>query len=228
MPKTGISLFSTLAQNFRKVTRKAAAYTVLLTDEKVETNGTVTMTLPVLSTMIGTTTGEKLYFFTNVHATLVGTIAAGAGNTIGGRASIALQPGESLIIGGMGADTDWEILWPSPMPAGLRNNVILVASTSGTTPINVIDATGCPVVGVIVSVKSCALDATAANILVKNTNGTICTIAKGTTAGGVVSATTLTTPHMAVGNLLTVESSATNGDSRVEIVLSTQGLTVSG
>ena len=164
MPKSGMSLFSQLAQNFRTVTRKAAAYTVTLADEKIEINGAYTMTLPVLSTFIGTTTGEKLYFFKNVHATAVGTIAAGSGNTVGGRASITIQPGEVAIVGAFGSGTDWEILWPSPTPAGLRNNVVLVAETSGTTPVNVIDATGCPVVGVVTSIKSCALDANAANI----------------------------------------------------------------
>lgn len=228
MPKTGISLFTALAQHFRKVVRKAAAYTVLFTDEKVEINGAYTMTLPVLSTGIGTTMGERMLFFKNVHATAVGIVAAGSGNTIGGRASISLQPNEVVIIGAMCCDTDWEILYPAPMAAGVRNIINLVAETSGTTPINVIDATGCPVVGTIVSIVSNALDATAGNILIKNTNGTVSTIAKGTAAGVPVSATTLTTPQMAVGDLLTVESSATNGNSRVHIFLSTQQMTVNG
>lgn len=225
MPKTGISLFANLAQNFRKVTRKAAAYTVLLSDEKVETNGTVTMTLPVLSTAIGTTTGEKMYFFTNVHATLVGTVAAGTGNTVGGRASIALQPGESLIIGGYGADTDWEILWPSPLAPGLRNVVVLNATTNGTTPVNVIDANGATLTGVIVDVIITSLDVTAGNILVKIGANTVVTIAKGTAAGVLVGSGTLSTPAMKPGDVLTVESS-TAGNARVNIYVSTQTLTM--
>ncbi len=228
MPKTGISLFSSLAAHFRAVVRKAAAYTVLATDEKIEINGTYTMTLPVLSTMQGTTMSKKLYWFKNVHATSLATIAAGTGNTLGGRTSIGLKPGESLIISAYNTATNWDILWPSPMAPGIRNFVTLIAETNDTTAVNVIDATGCPVVGQIVSVVSYALNATAANILVKNTNGTVCTIAKGTSAGGAVSATDLTTPQMAVGDLLTAESSATNGTSRVEIIISCQTLTVDG
>jgi len=225
MSKSGISMFADLTQNFRAITTKAENYTVLATDEKVNINGAYTMTLFVLSTLLGTTSSKKVLGFENVHATAVGTVAAGTGNTIGGRASIDLQPGESLIIASDEGKTDWEILWPSPIPAGLRNVITLVKETSGTTAQNVIDATGCPVVGTIVSVVSYALDATAGNILIKNTNGTVSTIAKGTDAGAAVSSTTLVTPQMAIGDLLTVESSATDGNSRVVILLSTQTLT---
>ncbi len=224
MSKSGISLFSTLTQNFRVMATKVAAYTVTLLDEMININGAYTMTLPVISTMQGTNTSNKVLGFKNVHATAVGTVTAGTGNTIGGRASISLQPGESLVISTNEAATDWEIVFPSPMAAGLRNNIVLVADTSDTTAVNVIDATGCPVVGKIVSVTSHSQNATEANILVKNTNGTVCTIAKGTAAGASVSATTLVTPQMAVGDLLTVESSVTNGTSRVVIVLSTQSM----
>ena len=228
MSKTGISLFTNLATNFRAVVRKAAAYTVLLADEKVEINGAYTMTLFVISTMVGTNTSKKLLMFKNVHATAVGTVAAGTGNTIGGRASIGLKPGESLIISASETDTDWEILWPSPLPAGLRNIITLVATTSGTTAQHLIDADGCPVVGEVVDIIATAQDTFAGNIAIKNTNGTIATIAKSTTAGLPVGATTLTTPQMAVDDLLTVESDSTNGNARVRVYLSVQTLTVDG
>jgi hypothetical protein len=231
MSKTGISLFSALTAHFRSTARKTATYTVLATDERIQANGTFTSTLPVISTFVGSTASKKLYSFENVSNytnNYQATIAAGTGNTIGGRANIVLKPGEKMVISTTETDTDWEILYPSPLAPGIRNFVTLVAETSDTTAINVIDASGCPVVGTIVSVVSYALNATAANILVKNTNGTVCTIAKGTSAGAAVSATDLTTPTMAVGDLLTVESSATNGTSRVEIVLSTQQMIASG
>ena len=228
MSKTGIDLFTTLAANVRNMVQKAATYTALITDEYIKGNATFTCTLPVISTFVGTTASRKLFFFENVSTAANGyvfTIAAGSGNTIVGRASIALQVGEKLIIACSETDTDWEVIYPSPMAPGIRNNFVLIATTSDTTAINVIDASGCPVAGIITSVVSYAQNATAANILVKNTNGTVCTIAKGTSAGGAVSATDLTTPTMAIGDLLTVESSATNGTSRVEIVISTQTLT---
>ena len=231
MSKTGIDLFTSLARNVRTAVRKAAAYTVLATDELVQVNGTYTMTLPVISTLIGTTASKKVLFFENVSSAAngyVATIAAGSGNTVGGRASITLYPGEKLAISTTETDTDWEILYPSPMPPAVRNFVTFVRETSGTDAQNVVDASGCPVAGQIVSVISYALNGTAANILVKNANTTVCTIAKGTSAGAGVSATDLTQPTMAVGDLLTVESSATDGTSRVHIVISTQQMTANG
>jgi hypothetical protein len=228
MSKTGIDLFTTLAANVRNMVQKAATYTVLVTDEYVKGNATFTATLPVISLFVGTTSSRKLLFFENVSTAANGyifTIAAGSGNKVGGRSSIALQPGEKLVIACSETDTDWEIIWPSPMAPGIRNLFTLVATTSDTTAVNVIDASGCPVAGQIVSIVSYAQNATAANILVKNTNGTVSTIAKGTSAGAAVSATDLSAPTMAVGDLLTIESSVTNGTSRVEIVISTQTLT---
>ncbi|HEY6019181.1 MAG TPA: hypothetical protein VIY48_04555 [Candidatus Paceibacterota bacterium] len=231
MGKTGIDLFTSLAANVRSITTQTTTYTVLSTDEYVKGNGTFTATLPVISTLIGTTFSKKLYFLENISSAAnayILTVSAGSGNTIGGRSTITLQPGEKMAISATETDTDWEILFPSPMPPAVRNNFVVVATTSDTTAVNAIDASGCPVVGQIVSVVSYAQNATAANILVKNANGTVCTIAKGTAAGGAVSATDLSAPTMAVGDLLTVESSATNGTSRVEIVISTQTLTANG
>jgi hypothetical protein len=231
MSKTGIDLFTTLAANCRTFQYETSTYTVLTTDDYIKGNGTFTATLPPLSSYVGTTNSKPMVFFENVSTAANGyvlTVAPGTGNTIGGRTSISLNPGEKICIAASETDTDWTIAYPSPLAAGIRNNIVLVATTNDTTAINVIDAAGCPVAGQIVSVVSYAQNATAANILVKNANGTVCTIAKGTSAGGAVSATDLTTPTMAVGDLLTVESSVTNGTSRVEIVISTQTLTVNG
>jgi hypothetical protein len=231
MSKTGIDLFTSLVANVRAMITKAVAYTVLVADEYIKVNATVTMTLPVLSTLIGTTASRKLYFFENISTAANGylaTIAAGSGNTIGGRASIALRVGEKLIVAASETDTDWEILWPAPMAPAIRNVVTIVATTSGTTVINAIDASGCPIVGEIVDIQTEAQDTFAGNIAVKNTNGTIATIAKSATAGLSVSATALTTPSMAKGDLLTIESDSTNGNARVRIYLSVQTLTVDG
>lgn len=228
MSKTGIDLFTKLGGNARTFTTYTANATVAAADEYVKGNATCTLTLPVISTFIGTTQSKKLYFFENVSTAANGyvlTIAAGSANTVGNRSTITLNPGEKLVISTSETDTDWNIVWPNPVPVGIRNYVTLMATTSDTTAVNVVDASGCPVVGQIVSVVSYAQNATAANILVKNANGTVCTIAKGTSAGGAVSATDLSSPTMAVGDLLTVESSATNGTSRVEIVISCQEMT---
>jgi hypothetical protein len=231
MSKTGIDLFSRLVANVRAYVTKTAGYTVALTDEYVKVNATVTMTLPVLSTLVGTTSSRKLYFFENVSSAAngyVATIAAGSGNTIASRASVALRVGEKLIIAAGETDTDWEILWPSPLAPAIRNIVCLVATTDGTTAKHFVDASGCPVVGEIVDIVATAQDTFAGNILIKNTNGTIATIAKSTTAGVPIGAAALTTPSMASGDLLTVESDSTNGNCRVRVYLSTQTLTANG
>lgn len=227
--KTGIGLFSQLTQNFKAVVTKAAAYSVLIADELVNINGTYTMTLyDIAVTLAGSNYSEKLIGFKNVHATAVGTVAAATGNTIGGRASIALQPGESILIKGKIGSTDWEIVSPSPMPAGVRNIIPLVVVTNGTTPVNVVDASGCPVTGLIVNVQTCSQDASAGNVTVTNANGTVTTIAKGTYVGTLVGVTgTMTTPQMTAGDPLTVVCDGT-GNARVTIMLSTQQLTING
>ena len=216
-----------VTQNFahKAVVTKAANYTVLAADELVKINGAYTMTLPVLSTLKGTITQKKSYKFQNVHATAYGTVAAGTGNTIGGRASIVLRPGESIIIEGSSAATDWLITQPSTLAAGLRNVICLTALTSGTTVQNLVDAAGLPVIGEIVDIVTTAQDTFAGDIVVKNTTGTVSTIAKSTTAGLSVGAVALSSPALAAGDLLTVESSTTNGNARVRVFVSVQTLT---
>lgn len=80
------------------------------------------------------------------------------------------------------------------------------ASTNATTPVNVIAATvpfACTITGVYLTAK----DATASNITVEDTAGTVAIIAKGTTAGVMVGADALTNTAVAVGDVLTVVSS---------------------
>ena len=231
MSKTGISLFSAHTAHFRTEVRKAATYTVLATDERVQMNATFTATLPVISTFVGSTNSKKVYSFENVSTAannFIATVAAGTGNTIGGRASIELRVGEKLVIDCTETETDWAIIWPNPIPAGIRNLITLTATTSGTAVQNLVDASGSAVVGVIVGIQTDAQDTFAGDIVVKNTNGTVATIAKSTTAGLSVSAVALTTPTLALGDLLTVESSTTNGNARVFVTVSTQQLTAIG
>lgn len=227
MSKTGIDLFTQLTANVKNVAYKTTTYTVLLTDEYVQGNGTFTATLPVISTMIGTNTSKKVLFFKNMSTAANGytlTIAAGTGNTIDSRSTWTLKAGEVLVLSATATDTAWKVDYPNPVPAGLRNYVTAVVTTNDTTAVNVFGASGAPFAGDIVSIVSLAQNGTAANILTKNANGTVSTIAKGTTAGAAVSATDLSAPTVAKGDLVTVESSATDGTSRVEIIFSTQNL----
>lgn len=227
MSKTGIDLFTQMTANVRAVANPTTTYTVLATDELINGNGTFTATLPVISTFQGTNQSRKMYFFKNISTAANGytlTVAAGTGNTIDGRATWTLKPGEVLVLSASETDTAWTVVYPNPVPAGLRNYITVVATTNDTTAVNVFGAAGCPFAGEIVSIVSLAQNATAGNILTKNANGTVSTIAKGTSAGAAVSATDLSAPTMAKGDTLTIESSATDGTSRVLLTLSTQQL----
>jgi hypothetical protein len=95
-------------------------------------------------------------------------------------------------------------LW-SPGVTGSTRQV--VAKTNGTTPVNVF-ANPSGVAGTILSVSVTALDATAGNIVVKDTAGTVATVAKGTTVGVTTGATTIANPGFTAAGILTVESSS--------------------
>lgn len=79
--------------------------------------------------------------------------------------------------------------------------------TTNTTPVNVFGATvpfACTITGVYVISK----DTTAGNITVADTAGTVATIAKGTSAGVMVGATSLANTSVSAGNTLTIVSSS--------------------
>lgn len=90
------------------------------------------------------------------------------------------------------------------------------ADTNGTTPVNVFGAGGAPTALVVKSVVSVAQDTTAGNIILKQAANTVCTIAKGTTSGALVGATTISNATYAAADVCTVESSSA-GNSRVLI-----------
>lgn len=92
----------------------------------------------------------------------------------------------------------------------------VAADTNGTTPVNVFGAGGAPVALTVTSVVSIAQDTTAGNIVLKQAANTVATIAKGTTSGAMVGATTLANAAYAAADVCTVESSSA-GNSRVLI-----------
>lgn len=79
--------------------------------------------------------------------------------------------------------------------------------TNGTTPVNVF---GNPsgVGGVIQSISVQALDTTAGNIIIKDTAGTVATIAKGTVIGVITGAGAIANPTFTAAGILTIESSS--------------------
>jgi hypothetical protein len=95
---------------------------------------------------------------------------------------------------------------------------VAVADTNGTTAVSVFGASGLGVAITIKSVYVIALDTTAGNITVENPAATVvCTVAKGTSAGVVVGATTLENTTVDAGTDLVVDSSS-EGNARVHIV----------
>lgn len=91
--------------------------------------------------------------------------------------------------------------------------------TNTTTPVNVIAAT-VPFACTITAVYLISKDTTASNITVTDTAGTVATIAKGTSAGVMVGATSLTNTAVASGDILTIVSSGA-GNATVLIEFTT-------
>lgn len=88
--------------------------------------------------------------------------------------------------------------------------------SNGTTAVPVFTS-GAPVACTITGVTLVALDTTATNITVENPASTVvCTIAKGTSAGAVIGATTLANTTVAAGNVVIVDGSGA-GLARVTI-----------
>lgn len=225
----GLSDFQTYEFNPRIITSKAAAYTVLTTDEWLIMTGATAriFTLPGLDALASITTKFKAYKFTN-DGTANLTIDGGTNGTtsgdqtIGGKTILTVRPGLSVILRGKPNATDWEIVFPTPFPKALEQTVMLVGTTSGTVAVNLVDADGAPCNMTILTVVAVAQDTNAGNITVVNGTDTVVTIAKSATAGLPVGEAALTYPKVTKGNILTVESSTTNGNAKVIVIAAGQ------
>jgi hypothetical protein len=94
---------------------------------------------------------------------------------------------------------------------------IAVKDTASTNAISVFGTAGLPYAITITGAFVVSQDTTAGNITVENPTATVvCTIAKGTTAGALVGATTLANTAVAAGTNLVVKSSSA-GVARVFI-----------
>jgi len=93
----------------------------------------------------------------------------------------------------------------------------VAADTNGTTAVSVFGASGLDTAITITGVFLVSQDTTAGNITVENPAATVvCTIAKGTSAGVTVGATTLSNTTVAAGTNVVVDSSSA-GNARVFI-----------
>lgn len=96
----------------------------------------------------------------------------------------------------------------------------VVANTNGTTAVSVFGSTGLSFAVTIKAVYLISLDTTAGNITVENPASTVvCTIAKGTSAGALVGATTLANTSVAANTNVVVDSSSA-GNASVVIIYS--------
>jgi hypothetical protein len=220
MPGLNVNLSEVFSP--RVIVRKAAAYTVLATDELIQVNGTYTMTLPALDSFQGTSSHKKAYKFQNVHATATATIApgtsaiTGAADTIQGKTSITLLPNESIVLEGSEGATSWTIMSPSTFPSLIRVPFAVVVAATGTTAANVFDADGAPA---NIDITCVLVQATGANSGIANVwqqgTSSIASITMTTAnplIGGVVGMTAgLSNAAIAAGTAITVSctSSAT-------------------
>lgn len=87
---------------------------------------------------------------------------------------------------------------------------IISAVSNGTTAVSVFGATGLPYAITIDAVWLIARDTTATNITVEApASTTVCTIAKGVTAGAVIGATSLSNTSVPAGTNVIVDGSST-------------------
>lgn len=108
------------------------------------------------------------------------------------------------------------LLGGDELSTGAAYNVVAV-DTNGTTAVSVFGSAGLGVAITITGVYLVSQDTTAGNITVENpASTTVCTIAKGTSAGALVGATTLANTTVAAGTNLVVDSSSA-GNARVFI-----------
>lgn len=208
MPK-GLKAFTASAFSPRTIQQKAANYTALLADDQVVATTAITVTLPVISTMIGGSVSKKTFKLTAAAAYNL-TVSPGSGNTVGGLASYTVLPNTYIIIEAEAGKSDWEVIYPDNSGVvGGRDIKTVVATTNGTTAVNVWSSAGAPVALTVVSFECIAADATASNISLQNGTATVASVAKGTTANAVVGEETLANTAVAKGATFTVLSSGT-------------------
>lgn len=216
----GSRVFSLEAWNPRTVTYQTANYTALLTDEQITMNGaSLTLTLFLISSLIGGVTAPKVLGITNAGTTplIVNPSASvdptlNVANTIGGSSTFTVLPNQTIVIQANEGDGDWQIVSPYPVPALKQVYVCLSVITNGTTAVNVFDAAGAPCDFFVTGMFGVALDTTAGNITVTNISTAIVTAwAKSATAGlptGPVGALTAAQQLVKKGSVFTAVSSS--------------------
>lgn len=128
------------------------------------------------------------------------------GNSLNFAASVGVTGDVSLTNGGVTAVVAGAITG-AKLSTGVGYFTVAKA-TNGTTPVNVIAAT-VPFTCTITGVYLISEDTTAGNITLADTAGTVATIAKGTSSGAMVGATSLANTGVTSGNTLTIVSSST-------------------
>jgi len=214
----GLNIFSTRDFAYRTIITKTASYTVLVTDELVQINGSaLTMTLPPLNSLAAGLEKKKSFKLSNISSLYSATIqpgtntVTGTADTINSKALFTLMPNESIVIVGTEVGTDWSIQSPYPQPAFTRVPFQVVAAVAGTTPVNVFDANGAPTNIDITAVAYQVLTSCTGivNVFQQGTSS-IATITMNTAlaiAGNIVgSASALANAAVAAGTAITVST----------------------
>jgi len=227
----GLKDFTKESNAYRVVTTQAANYTVLLSDELIRTNGTVTMTLPVISTMQGTTYHQKTYRFQNIHASLTATISAGTGNTIEGQSTtFPLYPNEVIVLTAAEGDTAWNICQPTPLPVLIRQTCIMDMTMASGLALSqrIWGGFGAPTDVRLIDVWVLGLTSVSGTFTMSLVGGsTIYSIALGSAMSGTIVPTAIAGLEVtAVAKGVDINCMLTEGNAKVKIFADTQEVAI--
>jgi hypothetical protein len=192
-----------------------SATTVAITDQYIKCGGSSDYSMTLFAQSVLAHEAGFSLRLQNTGTAIVSVVPA-TNETVNGVNGYALNPGDDIHLRYERQKKNW-VIAPRIRDIDQSNTCQpKIASTNGTTAVNVYGAGGAPRAMVVKDVIVTALDTIAGNILLKNGTNTVCTIAKGTSATVVVGSGTLSNTAIAKNAICTVESSTT-GNARVKI-----------
>jgi hypothetical protein len=207
--------------NKRNIKRITAAYTATVDINTIYAGGSsaYAITLYDIITTLRGTTGGAIYVENN--GTAVVTLTAATDDTINGRTTYALQPGQRVIIGADKRRQRWVVSIPDFMPLDVATQErSITVTTTGTTAVNVFGASGAPRDLEIIDWDVTSLDTTAGNITLTTAGGAVEVIAKGTAEFVKLGGIALANTSVEQGGLCTiVSSSAGNVRSTITYII---------
>lgn len=227
--------FLTMSFNPGNIISKAAAYTMLWTDDQINIYGAYTLTLPAISTMKDSKLGAKTVKIVNTGTSTV-TISCNSvdtledGSTAGATTVYLYGQNDFIVYTVEPGSSQWKRTAPVPIINAvdhIKDDSItgikmtdgklyqsVATDTNSTTAVNIHGAGGAACALTVTGVIAVAKDTSAGNITVYNGTNAVATFAKSQTAGIVTGEDgALANTTVAAGAVFTVVSSG--GDARV-------------